>query len=177
MKTIKKLSNLTLILLAAISFQACKSRKKLMKDTAPTANVVNTPPPAQQVKPATPPATEPEQAPAKPNYNFQNIQFEFNSSVLKTESYPILDKASSAMKADPSVKFSINGYASSEGTAAYNMQLSIDRANSVKAYLLNSGVSNGQMNVKGYGETHPIANNDTEEGRILNRRVEIKKLN
>ena len=102
---------------------------------------------------------------------FEPIQFEFNSSVLKTESYPILDKLSSGLR-DSGGKVTLNGYASSEGTAAYNMKLSKDRANSVKTYLVNSGVNSSQVVAKGNGEANPVASNDTEEGRIQNRRVE-----
>ncbi|WP_316810721.1 OmpA family protein [Pedobacter heparinus] len=102
---------------------------------------------------------------------FETIQFEFNSSVLKTESYPTLDKLSSVLRENGG-KVTVNGYASSEGTAAYNLKLSKDRANSVKTYLVNSGVNASQVVTKGNGEANPVASNDTEEGRIQNRRVE-----
>jgi len=102
---------------------------------------------------------------------YEPIQFEFNSSVLKTESYPILDALSSRLRENNS-KVTLKGYASSEGTAAYNMKLSKDRSNSVKTYLVNSGVNASQVVARGYGEANPIASNDTEEGRIQNRRVE-----
>jgi OOP family OmpA-OmpF porin len=102
---------------------------------------------------------------------FETIQFEFNSSVLKTESYPTLDKLSSVLRENGG-KVTVNGYASSEGTAAYNLKLSKDRANSVKTYLVNSGVNASQVVTKGHGEANPVASNDTEEGRIQNRRVE-----
>ncbi len=105
---------------------------------------------------------------------FEPIQFEFNSSVLKTESYPILDKLSSGLRENGG-KVTLNGYASSEGTAAYNMKLSKDRANSVKTYLVNAGVNSSQVITKGYGEANPVASNDTEEGRIQNRRVESSR--
>lgn len=105
---------------------------------------------------------------------FENIQFDFNSSVLKTESYPTLDKLSSGLRENGG-KVMVKGYASSEGTAAYNLKLSKDRANSVKTYLVNSGVSSTQVATKGYGEANPIASNDTEEGRIQNRRVETAR--
>ena len=72
-------------------------------------------------------------------------------------------------------KVTAKGYASSEGTAAYNMKLSKDRANSVKTYLVNSGVNASQVATKGLGEANPIASNDTEEGRIQNRRVETSR--
>jgi OOP family OmpA-OmpF porin len=81
------------------------------------------------------------------------------------------------MKMDPSVKFILKGFASKEGTYEHNIILSEDRANSVKAYLVNSGVSSANLTTKGYGIKHPIADNSTEAGRILNRRVEIHKQN
>jgi OOP family OmpA-OmpF porin len=105
---------------------------------------------------------------------YSNIQFEFDSSVLKTSSYPVLDATSADLRANSST-VTLAGYASSEGTAAHNMRLSKDRANSVKTYLVNSGVDAKRLKVKPYGETHPIADNSTEEGRILNRRVEFHK--
>ncbi|UKT63823.1 OmpA family protein [Pedobacter mucosus] len=105
---------------------------------------------------------------------FEKISFDFNSSVLKTESYPTLDKLSSVLRENGG-KVTVNGYASSEGTAAYNVKLSKDRANSVKTYLVNSGVNASQVATKGNGEANPIASNDTEEGRIQNRRVETAR--
>jgi OOP family OmpA-OmpF porin len=105
---------------------------------------------------------------------YGNIQFEFDSSVLKTASYPILDATSSDLRTTGAT-VTLAGYASSEGTAAHNMKLSKDRANSVKTYLVNSGVDAKKLKVKAFGETHPIADNSTEEGRVLNRRVEFHK--
>jgi OOP family OmpA-OmpF porin len=103
---------------------------------------------------------------------YSNIQFEFDSSVLRTSSYPVLD-ASSADLRTTGKTITLAGYASSEGTAAHNMRLSKDRANSVKTYLVNSGVDSKHLKIKAFGETHPIADNSTDEGRIANRRVEF----
>jgi OOP family OmpA-OmpF porin len=105
---------------------------------------------------------------------YSNIQFEFDSSVLRTSSYPVLDATSADLRSSGKT-VEIDGYASSEGTAAHNLSLSKDRANSVKTYLVNSGVSASKLKVKGYGETNPIADNSTEEGRVANRRVAFKK--
>ncbi len=102
------------------------------------------------------------------------IQFEFDSSVLKTSSYPVLDAVSADLKAG-SGKAALEGHASAEGTDSYNMNLSRDRANSVKTYLVNSGVDANRLSVKAFGESRPVASNETEEGRMQNRRVEIKK--
>ena len=103
---------------------------------------------------------------------FSNIQFEFDSSVLRTSSYPALDASSADLRASGKT-ITLAGYASSEGTAAHNMRLSKDRAESVKTYLVNSGVEAKHLKIKAYGETHPIADNSTEEGRVANRRVEF----
>lgn len=174
MKFIRSNFPLLLILAALITLQACKAKKMVQKPAPVVADTVKTvPPPAPQPAPVAPaPAPAPQ-----PNYSFTNIQFEFNSGVLKTSSYPDLDKAAEQMKIDPSAKFMLKGYASAEGTAAHNMELSVDRANAVKAYLTNSGVSADNISAKGYGESNPVADNTTEAGRILNRRVEISKQN
>ena len=104
-----------------------------------------------------------------------NIQFEYNSSVLRTSSYSTLDKVSSDLKANSSANLQLDGHASEEGTTEYNQQLSVDRANAVKTYLVNSGIDAKRIMTRGYGETRPIASNATEEGRILNRRVEFRQ--
>jgi len=174
MKFLRSNLPVILILAAAISLQACKAKKKVVAAPAETPAPTETPAPPVQTPPPPPPAPQPAPAPA-PDYNFSNIQFEFDSSILRTDSYPILDKAAAEMKKDLSVTFILNGYASAEGTAAHNMQLSIDRANSVKTYLVNTGVSTANLTTKGYGKDNPVADNSTEAGRILNRRVEIKK--
>ena len=105
---------------------------------------------------------------------YSNIQFEFDSSVLRTSSYPVLDATSADLRASGK-GVEVDGFASSEGTAAHNLSLSKDRANSVKTYLVNSGVDAKKVKIKGYGETMPIADNSTEEGRVQNRRVQFKQ--
>ena len=73
------------------------------------------------------------------------------------------------------LKVELGGHASEEGDTDYNLQLSKDRANAVKTYLVNCGVAASKIITKGFGETRPVASNTTEEGRQLNRRVEIVK--
>ncbi|WP_028295916.1 OmpA family protein [Olivibacter sitiensis] len=106
--------------------------------------------------------------------SYSNIQFEFDSSVLKTSSYAVLDQVASDLKASGAT-ITLEGNASSEGPAEYNKQLSIDRANSVKNYLVNAGVAASQLQVVGNGEDKPVASNATEAGRILNRNVQFVK--
>jgi OOP family OmpA-OmpF porin len=105
---------------------------------------------------------------------YSNIQFEFDSSVLRTSAYPTLDRVSADLRANATSTIQLDGYASSEGSAAHNMRLSKDRANSVKTYLVNSGVDAKRIKTVANGETNPVADNSTEQGRVLNRRVEVK---
>lgn len=105
---------------------------------------------------------------------YSNIQFEFDSAVLRTSSYPTLDRAAADLKANTAASLQLDGYASAEGTDRYNTRLSRDRANAVKTYLVNAGVDANRVTTKGNGEKNPIGSNATEEGRIQNRRVEFK---
>ncbi len=173
MKLLKSVLTPVIILSALISLEACHAKKKVVQATPAVDTTARpTPPPPPPAPPQ--PAPAPAPAPA-PNYNFANIQFEFDSSILRTDSYPTLDRAAAQMKIDPSATFVLNGYASIEGTAAHNMTLSQDRANAVKAYLVNTGVPTANLTAKGNGTANPVADNGTEAGRVLNRRVEIKK--
>jgi len=181
MKYSKKILFLAFALSAALITPACKAKKALVQPPAAPAPepVKTTPPPVSAPTPAATPAPQRAAAMAptpKPDYNFSNIQFEFNSAVLKTSAYPILDKAVMEMKKDATVKFNLNGYASAEGTAEHNMTLSAERANAVKTYLMNAGINSYNLTANGYGQTNPISQNTDEAGRAINRRVEIKKM-
>ena len=165
-----------------ISVTACKSRKAAQPYKPPVPLTENSQEekkeekaPAPATTTETPAAAENSSAAPRLDFNFKNIQFEFNSAVLKTSSYPVLDEVSIEMKQAPSARFVINGHSSAEGTPEHNQSLSVDRANAVKSYLVNAGVSGANLSVKGFGESMPVAKNDTEAGRALNRRVEIKK--
>ena len=157
-----------------LTMYSCKAKKMIAKpDPAPVAKPT---PPVEEKKPTPEPVKEAETPkPAdKPNFNLDNIQFEFNSAVLKTSSFSILDKAVAEMKKSPDTKFVLNGHSSAEGTPDHNMSLSIDRANSVKSYLVNAGLNASNFRIVGHGEKEPVSSNNSEEGRMLNRRTEIK---
>jgi len=165
-----------IMLSSLVCLQACKAKKLPPKPAQPTeTNNTPPPPPVQQPRQQSVMAQTPPPPAPKPDYNFNNIQFEFNSAVLKTSSYPVLDHIAAQMKMDPSIRFILKGYASHEGTIQHNLELSQDRANSVKTYLLNDGVSSADLDTKGYGVKNPVASNSTEAGRELNRRVEVHK--
>ncbi|MBN2747734.1 MAG: OmpA family protein [Bacteroidales bacterium] len=106
----------------------------------------------------------------------ENILFEKASAVLLPESFTELDKLYKFLLISPEVVIEIAGHTSSDGDEKYNQRLSQDRANSIAKYLIDKGISSEQIIAKGYGESRPIADNDTEEGRKQNRRVEFKIL-
>ncbi len=99
------------------------------------------------------------------------VNFAFDKSDLLPESYPVLDKAVKLLNDKPDVKVEIEGYTDYIGTATYNQELSVDRANIVKSYLVSKGIAADRLTTVGYGKGNPVANNDTEEGRALNRRI------
>jgi len=82
-----------------------------------------------------------------------------------------LNDVAAALAAQPALNVEIQGHTDSIGSAAYNLNLSQRRADSVRSYLVDKGVSAAALTAKGYGKTQPIASNDTAEGRAQNRRV------
>jgi outer membrane protein OmpA-like peptidoglycan-associated protein len=102
------------------------------------------------------------------------IQFETGKAIIKKQSYPILNDVVKAMKENPEYNLEINGHTDNVGDSAKNMKLSEDRAASVRKYLIDNGVQDVRMVSHGYGDTRPIADNSTKEGKAKNRRVEFK---
>jgi OOP family OmpA-OmpF porin len=104
----------------------------------------------------------------------RGIHFDFDKYNIKSEWMPILDEAASILKDHPSIHVVIQGYTDGIGTQEYNQKLSERRANAVYRYLVSKGVSPSRMKTIGYGKLNPIADNSTDEGRAINRRVELK---
>lgn len=101
------------------------------------------------------------------------INFEFDKSVIKKESYPYIDKIAELMK-NTDVHIKIKGHTDNVGNADYNMKLSKKRAEAVYQYLFDKGVNKSRLSYEYFGMTKPIAPNATEEGRLANRRVEFE---
>jgi len=105
---------------------------------------------------------------------FRGINFETGKAVILPESYPILDEAAKILKENPTIRVEIGGHTDSRGSDVYNQKLSQQRAEAVRLYLIqNHSVEPNRLLAKGYGESQPVAPNDTEENMAQNRRVEF----
>lgn len=104
----------------------------------------------------------------------KGVNFETASSHLRQDSRGILDEVAEIVKRYTDIKFEIAGHTDAQGGESYNQQLSEARAKSVHTYLVEKGANAAQMSVAGYGESQPVATNDTPEGREQNRRVELR---
>lgn len=103
----------------------------------------------------------------------KNIQFETNAAQLQAVSLIELNKLLQLMNDNPTIKVQINGHTDNTGTHTHNNQLSVDRAKAVADYLVSKGIDAKRLAWKGFGSTKPIADNNTDEGRALNRRTEF----
>jgi len=140
------------------------------------APVAEAPPPAE--KPCEPPV------PGQPislegckegdTLVLRGVNFEFDKSKLTVNAKALLDPVADALLARPDIKVEVDGHTDSKGSDAYNLKLSDARAASVMAYLVSRGVDAGRLGSKGFGESQPVADNATDEGRELNRRVALK---
>ena len=102
-----------------------------------------------------------------------NVLFAFDKSDLSAESKVNLDKLVTVLNGYPDTNIELQGHTDSKGSEAYNQTLSENRANAVSVYLNGKGITASRVTVKGFGETVPKYDNETEEGRAQNRRVEF----
>lgn len=102
-----------------------------------------------------------------------NILFDTGSATIQATSEPTLEAVLRVMQARTGTRFVIEGHTDNEGSAASNRALSRERARAVKQWLTERGINAKRLETTGYGETRPVANNDTAAGQRLNRRVEI----
>ena len=113
---------------------------------------------------------------APKSFVLDNCTFESGKATLKPEAYTVLDELVEYLNRKDDEKIEIGGHTDNVGKPEANMTLSTNRANTVRAYLLTKGISSDRVTSKGYGLTMPIADNDDEEGRQMNRRTEVKIL-
>jgi outer membrane protein OmpA-like peptidoglycan-associated protein len=160
---------------------------------APPPEPVNVVPVAEAPPPAEPPPPPPPPPPScvapAPGEPFdmqgcktgdtivlRGVNFEFNKSTLTANAKTILDMVGEALTKRTDIKVELDGHTDAKGSDAYNMKLSQRRAQTVRTYLVGKGIEAGRMTAVGMGESAPIADNETDEGRELNRRVELKVL-
>lgn len=107
------------------------------------------------------------------DYAIQAVQFEYASSQLKRESYPILDQVADIMMRYPDYYLKVVGHTDNTGNEKRNNALAVARAESCQIYLVEKGIDSRRMSTGGFGSTEPVADNASDEGRALNRRVEF----
>lgn len=105
-----------------------------------------------------------------------NINFDFDKSDIRPDQVSKLDRVVNTLKSNQDVRVRIEGHADSTGPEAYNMSLSLRRAESVRKYLVGKGIAITRLSVVGKGEGEPLVSNATRAGRAVNRRVEFKAL-
>jgi len=148
------------VLGAAIGYGVCA----LMKEEAPPPP----PPPA----PAAAPVEQTD--PCKGAVRLKAVNFDLNKATIRPDSEPALRGLADKLKNCPKQKILIEGHTDSSGSDEYNQQLSERRAAAVLKYLVGLGANQAMLESVGYGETRPIATNDTKEGRAENRRVMLR---
>jgi OOP family OmpA-OmpF porin len=154
------------VVLGTAGYFICKAMAKGEEPPAPPP-----PPPPSQAAPPPPP---PPPAVAE-KIILRGVNFDFDKDGIRPDAAVILDEAARILTAShPSARVRVEGHADATGPEAYNQGLSERRANSVRSYLASRGVDASRLTPLGFGESRPIASNDTREGRALNRRVELQ---
>jgi OOP family OmpA-OmpF porin len=104
------------------------------------------------------------------------VTFEPGRAVLRRDSYAVLDSVAALLVANPDVRIEIAGHSDDVGAHSDNRHLSRARADAARAYLARRGVAPARLVARGYGESQPVATNDTPDGRAQNRRIELRPL-
>jgi outer membrane protein OmpA-like peptidoglycan-associated protein len=134
-------------------------------------------PPVVAEAPPPPPPPAPAPAPTKKKIVLRGVNFDFDKANIRTDAKPILDEAVSILQEASTVNVAVEGHTDSRGTDPYNQKLSERRAKSVTDYLTGHGISSSRLSTAGFGESRPVATNDTDAGRAENRRVELRITN
>jgi len=147
---------------------------------APPAQIAAAPEPVA-VAPAAPApayvAPAPTPAPAPPQkLVLEGVNFDFDKATLRQEDIAIIDRDITSLDEWGNVNIEVAGHTDSRGSDAYNMNLSQQRAEAVRNYLVSKGIAADRLSARGYGESQPVADNATDEGRFKNRRVELVRI-
>lgn len=131
------------------------------------------PPPPPIVEPGSPEPAQPEPA---DRFVLEDVLFASGEATIDPESFPRLDRVVEYMTHRPNVRIIIAGHTDNVGNPRRNQQLSERRAQAVRTYLIEHGIDGDRLEAVGFGDTQPVAPNDTEEGRAQNRRIEAVQL-
>ncbi len=107
----------------------------------------------------------------------RGILFDINKATLKPESMGVINRVATMMEQHSNLKFTIEGHTDGDGTDAANLELSTQRANAVKDALIGLGIDKDRLQTEGKGESVPVSDNTTPEGKANNRRVEFVTIN
>lgn len=107
------------------------------------------------------------------SFTLSDLHFDTGKATIKNESFHVLDELVKYLQLKPTLSIEIGGHTDSDGSDADNLNLSLARAQAVKIYLIKKGIKKDRLKATGYGETKPIADNETAQGKALNRRTEI----
>jgi OOP family OmpA-OmpF porin len=154
---------------AGVGYLICK-----MTEEEPKPEPKRAAPPPPPPKPTPPP--EPVHDPCKERVKLENVNFDNNKSEVKPEGAVVLDETATLLKRCPARRVRLTAHTDSNGSDAYNMKLSQRRADSVRSYLVSHGIDASRIEAEGRGESNPIADNATPEGRAENRRVELEPI-
>lgn len=141
------------------------------------------PEPIPMAEPESIPMAEPQPAPVakaepvvKKVINLSGVTFKTNSNELKSTSFLQLGESVSELKDNPDVNVIVAGHTDSAGDDLYNQNLSEKRAQAVREYMIGKGIDGSRLTASGFGESEPVASNETKAGRASNRRVELRIL-
>jgi outer membrane protein OmpA-like peptidoglycan-associated protein len=132
---------------------------------------------AEPAPPAPPPVAQTAPPPAPPvrkKIVLRGVNFDFDKADIRFDARPVLDEAIATLKQEGTIAIVAEGHTDSRGTDEYNQALSLRRAKAVRDYLVAGGIDAARIQVEGYGESRPVASNDTDDGRAQNRRTELR---
>jgi OOP family OmpA-OmpF porin len=110
------------------------------------------------------------------NLVLEGVNFETGSAILTPGARQVLDRVATSLVGNPGIRVEVSGHTDNTGSRNFNVSLSQSRAESVMEYLVGQGVAENRMEARGFGPDRQVATNDTAEGRAMNRRVELRRI-